>query len=145
MPENVKTAPSADVDPQVAAERERLDRSRAALRAMREDTLALRAEGGTAWSTEVLNLALRARAAALVDHSDVPLFFGRLDYARPARRPIARRPLLRRAPARARRRRRPAGGRLAGAGLAARSTGPAARTRWASALRRRFGFSTAAS
>jgi len=78
MPEN--TLP-ADLDPQVAAERAHLEQSRAALRAMREDTLGLRAQGGTAWSTEVLNLALQARAAALVDRPDVPLFFGRLDYA----------------------------------------------------------------
>ena len=70
----------SDVDPQVTAEREHLDASRAALRAMREDTLSLKAQGGTGWSTEVLNLALQARAAALVDRSDIPLFFGRLDY-----------------------------------------------------------------
>ena len=78
MPEN---SALTDVDPQVAAEREHLDRSRAALRAMREDTLALKAQGGSGWSTEVLNLALQARAAALADRLDVPLFFGRLDYA----------------------------------------------------------------
>jgi DNA helicase IV len=78
MPENGATT---DVDPQVAVEREHLERSRAALRAMREDTLALKAQGGSGWSTEVLNLALQARAAALVDRLDVPLFFGRLDYA----------------------------------------------------------------
>ena len=78
MPEN---GALTDVDPQVAAEREHLDQSRAALRAMREDTLALKAQGGSGWSTEVLNLALQARAAALADRLDVPLFFGRLDYA----------------------------------------------------------------
>jgi DNA helicase IV len=78
MPEN---GALTDVDPQVTAEREHLDASRAALRAMREDTLSLKAQGGTGWSTEVLNLALQARAAALVDRPDVPLFFGRLDYA----------------------------------------------------------------
>jgi DNA helicase IV len=78
MPENGATT---DVDPQVAVEREHLERSRAALRAMREDTLALKAQGASGWSTEVLNLALQARAAALVDRLDVPLFFGRLDYA----------------------------------------------------------------
>src|SRR5947209_8271584 len=48
---------------------------------MRAETLALKAQGGTAWSTGVLNLALQARAAALLDHPDVPLFFGRLDYS----------------------------------------------------------------
>lgn len=78
MPEN---SPSAQPDPQVAAEREHLAQSRAALRAMREDTLALRAQGGNAVSTEILNAALRSRAEALVDRADVPLFFGRLDYA----------------------------------------------------------------
>jgi len=78
MPEN---GALTDVDPQVTAEREHLEQSRAALRAMREDTLSLKAQGGTGWSTEVLNLALQSRAAALVDRADVPLFFGRLDYA----------------------------------------------------------------
>ncbi|HTJ66256.1 MAG TPA: AAA family ATPase [Actinospica sp.] len=78
MPENGALTPH---HPQVVAEREHLEASRAALRAMREDTLALKAQGGTGWSTEVLNLALQARAAALVDRADVPLFFGRLDYA----------------------------------------------------------------
>jgi DNA helicase IV len=48
---------------------------------MREDTLALNAQGGNAVSTEVLHAAIRARAAALLDHPDVPLFFGRLDYS----------------------------------------------------------------
>ncbi|HWG27921.1 HelD family protein [Actinospica sp.] len=78
MPEN---GALTDVDPQVVAEREHLDASRTALRAMREDTLSMKAQGGTGWSTEVLNLALQARAAALVDRPGVPLFFGRLDYA----------------------------------------------------------------
>jgi len=78
MPEN---GALPDVDPQVTTERRHLEQSRAALRAMREDTLSLKAQGGTGWSTEVLNLALQARAAALVDRADVPLFFGRLDYA----------------------------------------------------------------
>ena len=48
---------------------------------MREETLALKAQGGSAWSTGVLELALQSRAAALLDHPDVPLFFGRLDYS----------------------------------------------------------------
>ncbi|HEU5429876.1 MAG TPA: AAA family ATPase [Actinocrinis sp.] len=72
--------PSID-DPAIRAERAHLAASRAALRAMREETLSLKAQGGTAWSTGVLNLALQARAAALLDHPDVPLFFGRLDYS----------------------------------------------------------------
>ncbi|HET9169387.1 MAG TPA: AAA family ATPase [Actinospica sp.] len=78
MPENGSLT---DIDPQVTAEREHLEASRRALRAMREDTLSLKAQGGTGWSTEVLNLALQARAAALVDRPGVPLFFGRVDYA----------------------------------------------------------------
>ena len=76
MPEN---ATVTDIDPQVTAEREHLEASRAALRAMREDTIALKAQGGTAWSTGVLDLALQARAAALVDRPDIPIFFGRID------------------------------------------------------------------
>ncbi|HEU5356388.1 MAG TPA: AAA family ATPase [Actinocrinis sp.] len=73
-------APSIE-DPIISAERAHLAASRAALRGMREETLQLKAQGGTAWSTGVLNLALQARAAALLDHPDVPLFFGRLDYS----------------------------------------------------------------
>jgi DNA helicase IV len=68
-------------DPVIHAESTHLAESRAALRKMREDTLSLRAQGGNAVSTEVLHSALQARAAALVDHPDVPLFFGRLDYS----------------------------------------------------------------
>ena len=79
MPENIP--PATGPDPQVAAERAHLAQSRAALRAMREDTLALRALGGNAVSTEILNAALQARAEALADRAEVPLFFGRLDYA----------------------------------------------------------------
>ena len=77
MPENSAVAPAS---PLVEAERTHLDRSRAALRAMRAETLALRALGGNAVSTEVINSAIQARAAALADRPDVPLFFGRLDY-----------------------------------------------------------------
>jgi DNA helicase IV len=77
MPEN---GALPDVDAQVAAEQDHLDRSRAALRAMRSDTLSLRVEAGNQVSAEVLNAALQARAAALLDRPDVPLFFGRLDY-----------------------------------------------------------------
>lgn len=72
--------PSAD-DPTIRAEQAHLSASRAALRVMREETLALRAQGGNAVSTEVLQAAIRARAAALLDRPDVPLFFGRLDYS----------------------------------------------------------------
>jgi DNA helicase IV len=68
-------------DPVILAERAHLAESRAALRKMREETLELKAQGGNAVSTEVLHAALQARAAALLDHPDVPLFFGRLDYS----------------------------------------------------------------
>ena len=68
-------------DPVILAESTHLAESRAALKKMREDTLGLKAQGGNAVSTEVLHAALQARAAALLDHPDVPLFFGRLDYA----------------------------------------------------------------
>ena len=71
---------SAD-DPTIQAEQTHLAESRAALRVMREETLALKAQGGNAVSTEVLHQAIQARAAALLDNPDIPLFFGRLDYA----------------------------------------------------------------
>ncbi|MBS2962539.1 AAA family ATPase [Actinocrinis puniceicyclus] len=74
--------PQSGDDPVIRAERAHLAASRAALRAMRDETLALRAQGGNAVSTEVLHQAIQARAAALLDHPDVPLFFGRLDYSR---------------------------------------------------------------
>jgi DNA helicase IV len=77
-----KPAPPSTDDPTIRAEQTHLAESRAALRAMRDETLSLKAQGGTAWSTEVLSLAIKARAAALIDHPDVPLFFGRLDYSR---------------------------------------------------------------
>jgi len=67
-------------DPIVGAEQSHLDESRAALKAMREEALTLRAEGGNAVSTENLLAALRSRAKALMDDPNVPLFFGRLDY-----------------------------------------------------------------
>jgi DNA helicase IV len=70
----------SDPDPVVAQEQAHLDESRAALKAMRDEALNLRAQGGNAVSTENLLAALRARAKALMDDPTVPLFFGRLDY-----------------------------------------------------------------
>ena len=70
----------SDTDPVVAREQAHLDESRAALKAMRDEALNLRAQGGNAVSTENLLAALRARAKALMDDPTVPLFFGRLDY-----------------------------------------------------------------
>jgi DNA helicase IV len=81
MPASPASSRSAD-DPTIRAEAAHLAESRAALRAMRAETLALKAQGGNAVSTEVLHAAIQARAAALLDHPDVPLFFGRLDYSR---------------------------------------------------------------
>ncbi|NUR32139.1 MAG: AAA family ATPase [Catenulispora sp.] len=71
---------TSDADPIVADEQAHLDESRAALKAMRDEALNLRAQGGNAVSTENLLAALRARAKALMDDPTVPLFFGRLDY-----------------------------------------------------------------
>ncbi len=70
-------APSSDAV--LGAEREHLRRSRADLRAMREHTLALQAQGGNQVSTEYLKAALYRRAKALEDDPSVPLFFGRID------------------------------------------------------------------
>ena len=75
MPES-----SDAVDPVVVTEQTHLEQSRAALKAMREEAMTLRAEGGNAVSTENLLAALRSRAKALMDDPNVPLFFGRLDY-----------------------------------------------------------------
>ena len=72
------------------------------------------------------------------------LFFGRIDRGRhAARAPPARHghgALVRRPPARGRRRRRPGGHRLAGRGVPRVLPRHAAPSRWASRLRRRFGF-----
>jgi DNA helicase IV len=65
----------------LAAERDHLRRSREFLRLMREDVLGLRAMGGDPVSEEYLKADLHHRAEALRDLPDVPLFFGRLDYA----------------------------------------------------------------
>ena len=75
MPETSDAA-----DPVVVAEQSHLEESRSALKAMRDEALTLRAEGGNAVSTENLLAALRSRAKALMDDPNVPLFFGRLDY-----------------------------------------------------------------
>src|SRR5215471_3828622 len=68
-------------DPVLAAEREHLRESREYLRLMREDVLSLPALGGDRVSIEYLKADLYHRAEALRDIPDVPLFFGRLDYA----------------------------------------------------------------
>jgi hypothetical protein len=48
---------------------------------MREDVLGLEAMAGDRVSQEYLKADLYHRAQALRDLPDVPLFFGRLDYA----------------------------------------------------------------
>ena len=68
-------------DPVLAAERDHLRRSREFLRLMREDVLGLEAMAGDRVSQEYLKADLYHRAQALRDIPDVPLFFGRLDYA----------------------------------------------------------------
>ena len=65
----------------LSGEQEHLTDSRAALRRMREHTAGLTAIGGDHVSTEHLKQALYRRMKALEDSPDVPLFFGRLDYA----------------------------------------------------------------
>ncbi|GAA1259756.1 AAA family ATPase [Sphaerisporangium rubeum] len=61
-------------------ERRHLAASRAALRAMREHAQSLSADAAGDWvSQQVLQNLLDQRVAALADHADTPLFFGRLD------------------------------------------------------------------
>src|SRR5215467_5579393 len=72
---------SGPPDPVLAAERDHLRRSREFLRLMRENVLGLRAMAGDRVSEEYLKADLHRRAEALRDLPDVPLFFGRLDYA----------------------------------------------------------------
>jgi len=71
-------------DPVLTAEREQLRRSRDYLNLMREDVLSLNPMAGDRVSLEYLKADLYHRAEALKDIPDTPLFFGRLDYARPA-------------------------------------------------------------
>src|SRR6266516_1050205 len=75
------SGPAGPPDPVLAAERDHLRRSREFLRLMREDVLGLEAMAGDRVSQEYLKADLYHRAEALRDIPDVPLFFGRLDYA----------------------------------------------------------------
>ncbi|GAA0396264.1 AAA family ATPase [Microbispora corallina] len=62
------------------AERAHLAASRAALKAMREHARSLSADAAGDWvSQQILQSLLDQRVAALADHPDTPLFFGRLD------------------------------------------------------------------
>src|SRR5512140_1562241 len=75
------SGPTGPPDPVLAAERDHLRRSREFLRLMREDVLGLEAMAGDRVSEEYLKADLYHRAEALRDLPDIPLFFGRLDYA----------------------------------------------------------------
>ncbi|QSB14372.1 AAA family ATPase [Natronosporangium hydrolyticum] len=76
-------APTA-TDPDLAQEQAHLATARAALRRMRERAAELFATGetvaGDGYGAESLGAALAGRVAALADHPDTPLFFGRLDF-----------------------------------------------------------------
>jgi DNA helicase IV len=72
------------IDPVIAAEQAHLTGARKFLGLMREDVLSLQALGGDPVSEEYLKADLYRRAEALRDLPDTPLFFGRLDYLRPA-------------------------------------------------------------
>ncbi|MDM4722060.1 AAA family ATPase [Micromonospora sp. WMMA1363] len=78
------TAADLTLDHDLAAEREHLSRSRAALRRMRERAEALFATGdtvaGDAYTAEQLGRHLARRVAELADDPTTPLFFGRLDF-----------------------------------------------------------------
>ncbi|WP_113704849.1 HelD family protein [Nonomuraea lactucae] len=66
----------------LAAEQAHLVEARAALQAMRAHAESLSADAAGDWvSRQVLQSLLDQRVAALADHPDTPLFFGRLDRA----------------------------------------------------------------
>lgn len=67
--------------PDIDSERAHLGESRAALHRMRERTAAMSALAGDRVSGEYLKFTLWKRMKALEDDPEVPLFFGRLDYA----------------------------------------------------------------
>src|SRR5215470_10738364 len=81
MPAASGAGDAAPSDPVLVAERDHLRSSREFLRLMREDVLGLEAMAGDRVSQEYLKADLYHRAQALRDIPDVPLFFGRLDYA----------------------------------------------------------------
>ncbi len=77
------TEDDTGTDQVLAAERDHLVRSREFLGLMRADVLSLPALAGDRVSQEYLKADLHRRAESLRDLPDTPLFFGRLDYARP--------------------------------------------------------------
>src|SRR3954452_24013462 len=66
---------------EIVNEQAHLQESRAALQRMRERTAAMSALAGDRVSGEYLKFTLWKRMKALEDDPEVPLFFGRLDYA----------------------------------------------------------------
>jgi DNA helicase IV len=68
---------------ELEAERRHLRESRAGLRLMREQVLALKVQAPDPVSAAYLEAQLYYRAAALVDDPATPLFFGRLDMSAP--------------------------------------------------------------
>src|SRR3954452_10538816 len=66
---------------EIVNEQAHLQESRAALRRMRERTAAMSALAGDRVSGEYLKFTLWKRMKALEDDPNIPLFFGRLDYA----------------------------------------------------------------
>jgi DNA helicase IV len=81
----------ASARPEIAHEQHHLDESRAALHRMRERTASMSALAGDRVSGEYLKFTLWKRMKALEDDPEVPLFFGRLDYANSERFYIGRR------------------------------------------------------
>ena len=79
------TLPAPDLDTELAAERNHLTESRAALRRMRDRAAALYNAGadvaGDPYGAEILGRTLSRRVAELADDPSTPLFFGRLDIA----------------------------------------------------------------
>ncbi|MEV6305085.1 AAA family ATPase [Actinoplanes sp. NPDC051861] len=75
--------PVSDLDTELAAERNHLHESRAALRRMRDRAQSLFATGdkvaGDAYTAEQLGRHMARRVKELADDPDTPLFFGRLD------------------------------------------------------------------
>jgi DNA helicase IV len=78
MPSDLELAAAR---PEIAHEQAHLEESRAALHRMRERTAAMDALAGDRVSGEYLKFTLWKRMKALEDDPDIPLFFGRLDYA----------------------------------------------------------------
>ena len=133
-------APAPDTDPrsdtELAAEQAHLAESRAQLARMRERTASMDSAAAGDWvSREYLESTFALRMKQLADDPTIPLFFGRVDYAR-------RRGLPHRPPPRLRRDRRPDGGRLAGAGQPAVLPGQPRPSRWASGCAGGTGSST---